>query len=127
MDRRMEGIILIGVAVIGFLVMFFFLGLDTPIILFFLALIILGIGISVLVDGNKAVTQSKSTRPEDAIVDYANYDADPADGERKRHGKSGIEAINTYGGVSTNNLARKDKSWNSVPDFFIKMKKNKDK
>jgi len=26
---------------------------------------------------------------------------------------------------STNNLARKDKSWNSVPDFFYKMIKGK--
>ena len=126
MNRRIEGIIIIGVAVIGFLVMFFFLGLDTPILLFFVALIVLGIGISVVVDGNKAVTKSKSSRPDDAIVDSKTLHKEMNE-ERKRHGKSGMEAINTIGGVSTNNLARKDKSWNSLPDFFIKMAKNKDK
>ena len=41
--------------------------------------------------------------------------------ERKAKGDSSISAINTIGGVSTNNLARKDKSWSSVPDFFIKL------
>ena len=126
MNRRLEGIIIIGVAVIGFLILFFFLGLDTPIMLFFLALIVLGIGISVVVDCNKAVPQSKSSRPDDAIVDSKTLHNE-MNAERKRHGKSGMEAINTIGGVSTNNLARKDKSWNSLPDFFIKMAKNKDK
>ena len=126
MNRRIEGIIIIGVAVIGFLVMFFFLGLDTPIMLFFVALIVLGIGISVVVDGNKAVPPSKSTRPEDAIVDSKTLHKE-MNADLKRNGKSGLEAINTVGGVSTNNLARKDKSWSSLPDFFIKMAKNKDK
>ncbi|MBQ6495855.1 MAG: hypothetical protein IJI74_01660 [Firmicutes bacterium] len=46
--------------------------------------------------------------------------------ERQREGMNTIEAINTIGGTSTSNLARKDKSWNSVPDFFIKMTKGED-
>ncbi|MDO4869653.1 MAG: hypothetical protein Q4A65_05135 [Bacillota bacterium] len=47
--------------------------------------------------------------------------------ERMRDGKESIPAINNIGGTSTNNLARRDKSWNSVPDFFIKMAKNNSK
>ena len=45
--------------------------------------------------------------------------------ERKREGKESIPAINNFGGTSTNNLARKDKSWSSVPDFFAKLAKGK--
>ena len=45
--------------------------------------------------------------------------------ERKRAGKESIPAINNFGGTSTNNLARKDKSWSSVPDFFAKLAKGK--
>ena len=45
--------------------------------------------------------------------------------ERKRQGDPSLPAINTVGGVSTNNLARKDKSWSSVPDFFLKLIRRK--
>ena len=46
--------------------------------------------------------------------------------ERKAEGKYSIPAINS-GQTSTNTYARKDKSWSSVPDFFYKMIKGKDK
>ena len=40
--------------------------------------------------------------------------------ERVRQGKHEVTAINPCrGGTST--LARKDKSWKSVPDFFIQL------
>lgn len=40
--------------------------------------------------------------------------------ERKRKGLGEIPAINSKNcGAST--IARKDKSWNSVPDFFAKL------
>ena len=45
--------------------------------------------------------------------------------ERKKRGEGSIPAINNMGGVSTNNLARRDKSWSSVPDFFVKMIRRK--
>lgn len=45
--------------------------------------------------------------------------------ERKKKGDPSMPAINTVGGVSTNNLARKDKSWSSVPDFFLKLIRRK--
>ena len=47
--------------------------------------------------------------------------------ERESKGESTIPAINNVQGASTNNLARRDKSWSSVPDFFVKMITKKDK
>lgn len=44
--------------------------------------------------------------------------------ERRRQGESEIQAINPRG-TGTGTLARKDKSWKSIPDFFLKVfKKN---
>lgn len=41
--------------------------------------------------------------------------------ERESQGEASIPSINNVQGVSSNNLARRDHSWNSVPDFFIKL------
>lgn len=45
--------------------------------------------------------------------------------EREAKGDDQLPAINNVAGVSSNSLARRDKSWSSVPDFFIKMFKRK--
>lgn len=45
--------------------------------------------------------------------------------ENAKDGKTTIPAINATMGTSTNNLARRDKSWNSVPDFFAQMIKGR--
>lgn len=45
--------------------------------------------------------------------------------ENEREGKTTIPAINATMGTSSNNLARRDHSWSSVPDFFIKLIKGK--
>ena len=45
--------------------------------------------------------------------------------ENEREGKTAIPAINATMGTSSNNLARRDHSWTSVPDFFIKLFKRK--
>ncbi|MBR0456131.1 MAG: hypothetical protein IJJ01_05625, partial [Firmicutes bacterium] len=82
------------------------------------------IGISVLVDGNRAINRTNASRTDSEIVNSSKLHEE-VNRELKEKGKSSIEAINTIGGVSTNNLARKDKSWNSVPDFFYKMIKGK--
>ena len=60
------------------------------------------------------------TKDDDTIIS-SEYLHEKVNEERKREGKTTVQAINTIGGTSTNNLARKDKSWSSVPDFFIKM------
>ena len=45
--------------------------------------------------------------------------------ERKAKGESHLPAINNVQGTSSNNLARRDHSWSSVPDFFIKLIRRK--
>ncbi len=40
--------------------------------------------------------------------------------ERKRNGEGEIPAINALRG-GTGTIARKDKSWSSVPGFFVKL------
>ena len=45
--------------------------------------------------------------------------------ERKAKGESSLPSINNVQGISSNNLARRDHSWSSVPDFFIKLFRKK--
>ena len=120
MKKRIEGIIIIAMAVLAGIGAFVFMGLDTPLLLVLLFLVMLGIGISVLVDGNRAINKSNASRTDNEVINSSKLHEE-VNQELKQEGKSSIEAINTIGGVSTNNLARKDKSWSSVPDFFYKM------
>ena len=120
MKKRIEGIIIIAMAVLAGIGSFVFMGLNTPLLLVLLFIAILGIGISVLIDGNRAINNSTASRTDNEVISSSKLHEE-VNQELKQEGKSSIEAINTIGGVSTNNLARKDKSWNSVPDFFYKM------
>ena len=45
--------------------------------------------------------------------------------ERKAKGEATLPAINNVQGASSNNLARRDHSWSSVPDFIIKLFRRK--
>ena len=126
MKKRIEGIIIIAMAVLAGIGAFVFMGLDTPLLLVLLFLVMLGIGISVLVDGNRAINKTNASRTDSEIVNSTKLHEE-VNQELKEKGKSSIEAINTIGGVSTNNLARKDKSWTSVPDFFYKLVKGRKK
>lgn len=45
--------------------------------------------------------------------------------ERASKGEPSLPSINTVQGVSSNNLARRDHSWSSVPDFFVKLFRRK--
>ena len=49
---------------------------------------------------------------------------DEMNAERRRNGEDEIPAINALRG-GTGTIARKDKSWNSVPGFFVKLFKKK--
>ena len=124
MKKRIEGIIIIAMVVLAGIGAFVFMGLDTPLLLVLLFLVMLGIGMSVLLDGNRAINKSNAARTDNEVINSSKLHEE-VNQELKQKGKSSIEAINTIGGVSTNNLARKDKSWNSVPDFFYKMIKGK--
>ena len=124
MKKRIEGIIIIAMVVLAGIGAFVFMGLDTPLLLVLLFLVMLGIGISVLLDGNRAINKSNAARTDNEVINSSKLHEE-VNQELKQKGKSSIEAINTIGGVSTNNLARKDKSWNSVPDFFYKLIKGR--
>ncbi len=125
MDRKTEGIIVIAIAIAAFAVMMFTMGLDTPMLLFIADVVALAIGISIIVDGNKAAVNTKSGHSHDEVVDSKTLHEE-MNRDLKKDGKSSLPPINTIGGVSTNNLARRDHSWSSVPDFFVKLAK-KDK
>ncbi|MGX8774045.1 MAG: zf-HC2 domain-containing protein [Bacillota bacterium] len=45
--------------------------------------------------------------------------------DREARGEPKLPPINNVGSVSTNTLARRDHSWSSVPDFFIKLFRRK--
>lgn len=124
MKKRIEGFIIITVAVLVGIGAFVFMGLETPLFLILVFIVMLGIGISVLVDGNRTINRSNASRMDHEIVNSSRLHEE-VNQELKKKGKSGIEAINTLWGVSTNNLARKDKTWNSVPDFFYKLIKGR--
>ena len=47
--------------------------------------------------------------------------------ERERRGEESLPSINTVQGTSTNTLARRDHSWSSVPDFFVKLARSEGK
>lgn len=62
---------------------------------------------------------NKDTKNDDIITSQSLHDQ--VNAERKREGKNALPEINAVGGASTGNLARRDKSWNSVPGFFAKL------
>ena len=89
-----------------------------------IVLIIIVLGMIIVGAIMTARDKKKGIEPEDDdTIISSEYLHEKVNEERKREGKTTVQAINTIGGTSTNNLARKDKSWNSVPDFFIKMGK----
>ena len=120
MKTKKEGIIFVVLALIILIALIILMGLDIPLWAIFLDLVCIGLGVSMIVDGNKAI---KTETREDIVSSKVLHSE--VNEDLKKEGKPTIEAINTYGGVSTNNLARKDKSWNNVPDFFVKMFKKK--
>lgn len=67
------------------------------------------------------MTRDKDPKNEEIITSQSLHEQ--VNAERKREGKNSIPAVNSFGGTSSNNLARRDKSWNSVPGFFIKLAK----
>ncbi len=67
------------------------------------------------------MNNDKDPKNDEIITSHSLHEK--VNAERKRDGKESIPEINAFGGTSTNNLARRDKSWSSVPDFFVKLAK----
>jgi len=68
--------------------------------------------------------ESESSDEGGKVISSKDLHAD-MNREREAKGEDNIPAINTVQGASTSNLARRDHSWSSVPDFFIKMFRKK--
>ena len=120
MKTKKEGIIFVVLALIILIALIILMGLDIPLWVIFLDLVCIGLGVSMIIDEKKAVNTETREDIVSSKVLHSKVNED-----LKKEGKPTIEAINTYGGVSTNNLAHKDKSWNNVPDFFVKILKKK--
>lgn len=94
------------------------LGTGGVIVLILTMLIFVGIPIMIAVLGIPARSESnKNIEPPVTSKDLH----EAMNRERKSKGETNLPSINTVQGVSSNTLARRDHSWNSVPDFFIKM------
>ena len=68
MKKRIEGFIIITVAVLAGIGAFVFMGLETPLFLIIVFIVMLGVGISVLVDGNRTINRSNASRMDHEIV-----------------------------------------------------------
>lgn len=73
--------------------------------------------------GNKGKDSDEAADEEKAISSKDLHEA--MNRERAAKGEDSIPAINNIQGASTSNLARRDHSWSSVPDFFIKLFRKK--
>ncbi len=75
-------------------------------------------------DANSEGSDANSKGGKDAVISSRDLH-ESMNRERAAKGEDSLPSINTVQGVSTNNLARRDHSWNSVPDFFIKLFRRK--
>ena len=98
------------------------LGVGGLIVLALALLFFVGVPIVLAISG---VTMHDSNKDDaDRVISSKDLHAS-MNREREASGDASLPSINTVAGVSTNSLARKDKSWSSVPDFFIKMIRRK--
>ena len=98
------------------------LGVGGLIVLALALLFFVGVPIVLAISG---VTMHDSNKDDaDRVISSKDLHAS-MNREREASGDASLPSINTVAGVSTNSMARKDKSWSSVPDFFIKMIRRK--
>ena len=84
---------------------------ETPIIFFLIIIVLIGASIGAFIsrkEKNDKIITSKG------LLDEVNR-------ENQRKGNAEIPQVNPAAGISTNSIALKDKSWDSVPDFFAKL------
>lgn len=103
------------------------IGTGGCIVLVLALLFFIGLPIAFAVGGIAADRDDREdgrTENDDAVISSKDLHED-MNRERAAKGEENIPAINTVQGASTSNLARRDHSWSSVPDFFIKMFRKK--
>ena len=92
------------------------LGTGKMIVLILAILFFIGIPIAIALSGFSGFN---SKGDETVITSSVLHDS--MNREREAKGEASLPSINNVQGVSSNNLARRDHSWSSVPDFFIKL------
>ena len=92
------------------------LGAGGMVVLMLTSLLFVGIPIAIALSG---LTGFPGKDDETVITSSDLHDS--MNRERKAKGDAALPSINNVQGASSNNLARRDHSWKSVPDFFIKL------
>lgn len=98
-------------------------GVGGIVVLVLTLLFFIGIPVAIGIGGLMA-SKDGSSKNDEAVISSRDLH-DSMNRERAAKGESSMPSINTVQGVSSNNLARRDHSWSSVPDFFIKMFRKK--
>ena len=96
------------------------LGTSGVIILMLAILFFVGVPIAIAVSGFSGF----GGRDDETVITSKDLH-NSMNRERKANGEATLPSINNVQGVSSNNLARRDHSWSSVPDFFIKLFRRK--
>ena len=86
-------------------------------------LFFIGIPVAIGIGGLMA-SKGDDSKDGEAVISSRDLH-DSMNRERAAKGESSMPSINTVQGVSSNTLARRDHSWSSLPDFFIKMFRRK--
>ena len=97
-------------------------GVGGCIVLALTLLFFIGIPVAIGISGLMASGDKKNDA--DAIISSRDLH-EAMNREREARGEASLPAINNVQGASSNNLARRDHSWSSVPDFFIKLFRRK--
>ena len=92
------------------------LGAGGLIVLILAILFFVGIPIAIALSGFSGFTD----KDVDSVI-TSNDLHNSMNRERTAKGEAPLPSINNVQGASSNNLARRDHSWSSVPDFFIKL------
>ena len=92
------------------------LGVGGMVVLILAVLFFVGVPIAIAISG---LSGFDSKDNETAITSSDLHNS--MNREREAKGEATLPSINNVQGVSSNNLARRDHSWSSVPDFFIKL------
>lgn len=94
------------------------------IVLALTVLFFVGVPVAMGIAGLTGSREEGKGSTSDVAVSSKDLHAD-MNRERTAKGEESLPSINTVQGMSTNNLARRDHSWSSVPDFFVKLFRKK--
>ena len=95
-------------------------GTGGMVVLILSVLFFVGIPIAIAVSGFSGF----GSKDDETVITSRDLH-DSMNRERKAKGEAALPSVNNVQGLSSNNLARRDHSWSSVPDFFIKLFRKK--